>query len=236
MIPKVIHYCWFGGNPLPKSAIKCIESWRKHMPDYEIKRWDENNFNVHEISYTREAYKNKLFAFVSDYARFWILEREGGIYLDTDVEMIKPLYDIVSMGSYMGIEQGNNVAPGLGLACVAHEAFIKEMVNHYKGLSFYRPDGSINYDTVVYHTTQKLFGKGWTGKESCIAGFNIYPSEYFCPKDYETGELRITPSTYTIHHYSATWITPKQMLYRKIKRIFGSRFASFCSTLFKKIR
>lgn len=206
------------------------------MPDYEIKRWDESNFDVNAIPYTREAYKNKLYAFVSDYARFWLLEKEGGIYLDTDVEIIKPLHEIVAKGAYMGIEQGRSVNPGLGMACVAHEPFIKEIIELYKGLDFYRADGSVNYDTVVFHITRLLETKGWTGKESYIAGFNIYPSEYFCPLDYETGKLKITSSTYTIHHYSATWITPRQMLYRRIKRVFGNRFASFCSTIFKKIR
>ena len=104
MIPKVIHYCWFGRNPLPESAVKCINSWRKHFPDYEIKEWNEDNFDVNIIPYTKEAYEAKKYAFVSDYARMWILYHFGGLYFDTDVEVIKPMDDIVKRGPFMGIE------------------------------------------------------------------------------------------------------------------------------------
>lgn len=108
MIPKVIHYCWFGGNPLPDSAKKCISSWRKYLPDYEIKEWNERNFDVKSIPYTREAYRLKKFAFVSDYARMWILYHYGGIYFDTDVEVIKPFNDIIQRGNFMGFEAQHN--------------------------------------------------------------------------------------------------------------------------------
>lgn len=236
MIPKTIHYCWFGGKPLPKSALECIESWHKYMPDYEIKRWDESNFDVNATAYTREAYKNQLYAFVSDYARFLILEQEGGIYLDTDVEMIKPLYDILSNGAYLGIEKDCEINPGLGLACMSHMPFVKKMVDFYNSLSFYKEDESINYNTVVFYTTNLLRESGWNGRDSKFAEFNIYPREYFCPLDYESGKLNITNNTYTIHHYSATWITPQQKLYRRIKNIFGLKFASACSSLYKMFK
>ena len=104
MIPKIIHYCWFGGKPLPKSAIKCIKSWRKFFPDYEIKEWNESNFDVNMMTYTREAYAAQKYAFVSDVARFWILYREGGVYFDTDVEVIAPMNDIIESGPFMGVE------------------------------------------------------------------------------------------------------------------------------------
>ena len=121
MIPKVIHYCWFGRNPLPSLAIKCIESWRKYLPDYEIKEWNEDNFDVNIIPYTQEAYQVGKYAFVSDYARFWILYKYGGLYFDTDVEVIKPMDDIIARGPFMGCEKDvsdtsvASVAPGLGL-------------------------------------------------------------------------------------------------------------------------
>ena len=111
MIPKVIHYCWFGRNPLPESAVKCIDSWRKFMPDYEIKEWNEDNFDVNAIPYTAEAYQMKKYAFVSDYARFWILYQYGGLYFDTDVELIKPIDDIVEKGPFMGIEETCKIIP-----------------------------------------------------------------------------------------------------------------------------
>ena len=124
MIPKIIHYCWFGRNPLPELALKCIASWKKYMPDYEIKEWNEDNFDVNIIPYTAEAYAQKKYAFVSDYARFWILYRYGGIYFDTDVEVIRPIDDIIARGNFMGFETDPNpkkgdasegrVAPGRG--------------------------------------------------------------------------------------------------------------------------
>lgn len=125
MIPKIIHYCWFGRNPLPELAQKCIASWKKYLPDYEIKEWNEDNFDVNIIPYTAEAYAQKKYAFVSDYARFWILHKYGGIYFDTDVEVIRPIDDIIARGNFMGFETDPNpakgdasegsVAPGLGL-------------------------------------------------------------------------------------------------------------------------
>ena len=124
MIPKVIHYCWFGGNPLPPLALKCIESWKTFLPGYEIKEWNESNFDVNSIAYTREAYEARKYAFVSDYARFHILYHHGGLYFDTDVELIRPIDDIVARGAFMGCEceakpgaTAPAVAPGLGLGC-----------------------------------------------------------------------------------------------------------------------
>ena len=117
MIPKIIHYCWFGGNPLPEDAKKYIESWRKYCPGYEIKEWNESNFDINCCDYVREAYEAKKWAFVSDYARFYILYQYGGLYFDTDVEMIRPLFSILQKGSFMGMEVNSPacVAPGLSL-------------------------------------------------------------------------------------------------------------------------
>ena len=116
MIPKIIHYCWFGGNPLPASALKCIESWRKYCPDYEIKEWNESNYDVNKIRYSSQAYQAKKYAFVSDYARFDILYQWGGLYFDTDVEVIRPIDDILAKGAFLGLETSETVNPGLGMA------------------------------------------------------------------------------------------------------------------------
>lgn len=230
MIPKVIHYCWFGGNPLPKSAQKCIASWRKYLPDYEIKEWNESNFDVNIIPYTAEAYKAKKYAFVSDYARFWILYKYGGLYFDTDVEVIKNMDDIIAKGPFMGCENEAKagatpaqlgVAPGLGLGVNPDLGLCGEILEIYKDKHYILPDGSFSTDTVVTITTEFLckYGMKNTDKVQEIAGVFIYPKEYFCPKDYVTGELKITKNSYCIHWYTASWASPYGRFKHKLKRI-----------------
>lgn len=230
MIPKVIHYCWFGGNPLPKSAQKCIASWKKYLPDYEIKEWNESNFDVNVIPYTAEAYKSKKYAFVSDYARFWILYKYGGLYFDTDVEVIKNMDDIIAKGPFMGCENEAKagampaqlgVAPGLGLGVNPGLGLYGEILDIYKDKHYILPDGSFSTDTVVTITTEFLckYGMKNTDKVQEIAGVFIYPKEYFCPKDYVTGELKITKNSYCIHWYTASWVSPYGRFKHKLKRI-----------------
>lgn len=230
MIPKVIHYCWFGGNPLPKSAQKCIASWRKYLPDYEIKEWNESNFDVNIIPYTAEAYKAKKYAFVSDYARFWILYKYGGLYFDTDVEVIKNMDDIIAKGPFVGCENEAKagatpaqlgVAPGLGLGVNPGLGLCGEILEIYKDKHYILPDGSFSTDTVVTITTEFLckYGMKNTDKVQEIAGVFIYPKEYFCPKDYVTGELKITKNSYCIHWYTASWASPYGRFKHKLKRI-----------------
>lgn len=213
MIPKIIHYCWFGRNPLPVSAIKCIDSWKKFFPDYDIKEWNEDNFDVNIIPYTAEAYKAKKYAFVSDYARFWILYRYGGLYFDTDVEAIKPMDDIVERGPFMGIEVEANeintpkVAPGLGLGVQPGHGLYKEILDYYSPLHFLKDDGTFNQVTVVNHVTKVLEKNGLrpTNDIQEVAGVWIYPRDYFNPLDDLTGRLVTTNNTRTIHWYTRTW-------------------------------
>jgi hypothetical protein len=238
MIPKVIHYCWFGHNPLPDLAVRCIESWRKFLPDYEVKEWNEENFDVNAITYTREAYAEKKYAFVSDYARFWILYNYGGLYFDTDVEIIKPLDEIVNRGAFMGCEQdykllangsvvpGTGVAvnPGLGIGAEPGMAVYKEILDQYATFHFLYADGSQNQKTVVAYTTELLVTKGLEVKNEiqCVDGIYIYPKAYFGPKDYITNELNVNEKTVTIHHYNASWRdqTILGSLYEMIKNGF----------------
>lgn len=217
MIPKVIHYCWFGGNPLPKSALKCIASWRKYLPDYEIKEWNESNFDVNIIPYTAEAYKAKKYAFVSDYARFWILYKYGGLYFDTDVEVVKNMDDIIAKGPFMGCENEAKagatpaqlgVAPGLGLGVNPGLGLYGEILDIYKDKHYILPDGTYSRETVVTITTDLLCKYGLKNISDIqeVAGVLIYPKEYFCPKDYATGRLDLTANTASIHHYDASWL------------------------------
>lgn len=232
MIPKVIHYCWFGGKPLPTSAVKCIKSWQKFLPDYELKEWNESNFDVNIIPYTSEAYRLKKYAFVSDYARFWILYRYGGLYFDTDVEVIKPLDDIIDKGPFMGCENSPKkgatmigVAPGLGLGVNPGLGLYKELLDHYSGLSFIAEQEKDSQMTIVTYTTEVLCKHGLKNSDDIqfVSGIYVYPKEYFCPKDYYTDELTITPNTRTIHHYSATWKSKGDKFKFKVQKILGNR-------------
>lgn len=245
MIPKKIHYCWFGRNPLPESAQKCIASWRKYLPDYEIIEWNEDNFDVNSIPYTRQAYEAKKYAFVSDYARFKILYEQGGLYFDTDVEVIRPLDDIVAKGPFMGFEIDpcperpyGAVAPGLCLGAESEMPLFKEILNYYGKLSFLCPDGSYNTtDAVVNITTRELKRAGLGDRAGIqkVADVTIYPAEYFNPFDDITGILHKTKNTYTIHWFSKSWldVSPLRMkLSRLLHRIFG---VNFFSSIRKKI-
>lgn len=210
MIPKVIHYCWFGKNPLPKSANKCIESWKKFFPDYEIKEWNEGNFDITMIPYTKEAYRAKKFAFVSDYARFWILYHYGGIYFDTDVEVIKDFSSILTNGAFLGWEKGvylTGVNPGLGMACEAGNIILHELLALYNKMSFDVEYAKEDRKTITEYTFDVLtrFGLKKENILQQIQGFSVYPSEYFCPVDVVTKRLHITNSTYSIHNYNASW-------------------------------
>lgn len=227
MIPKIIHYCWFGRNPLPKSARKCIISWEKYFPDYEIKEWNEDNFDVNSIPYTREAYERKKYAFVSDYARFHILYHYGGLYFDTDVEVIRPMTDVVEHGAFMGMELLYGVNPGLGLGTEPLCEFYKEVVLYYERLHYIDNYGDPFPGTVVSHTTHLLQQHGLVLKNELqqVAGIWIYPNDYFNPLDDATGRLYITPNTRSIHWYAKTWCDnygPVRIwVTRWVHRIFG---------------
>ena len=218
MIPKIIHYCWFGRNPLPELAQKCIASWKKYLPDYEIKEWNENNFDVNIIPYTAEAYQAKKYAFVSDYARFWILYQYGGIYFDTDVEVIRPIDDIVERGNFMGFETDPkpqlkedaseaSVNPGLGMGVAPGLGIIKKMLDFYEGKHFVHEAVMRNQITVVHIATEVLRKAGLKQQQGIqqVDDMWIYPAEYFCPINLKTGRIHVRPNTRTIHHYAGTW-------------------------------
>lgn len=251
IIPKVIHYCWFGGNPLPKEALDCIASWKKFLPDYEIKEWNESNFDVNCCPYVKGAYEQKKYAFVSDYARFQVLYDEGGIYFDVDVEVIRNMDHIIEKGSFMGFEKslathGENstgvlgVAAGLGIGSVAKQPFFQEVLN------FYREKDSFNMNdgTVVTYITE-LFAKHGLKNEHRIqqvAGFTIYPADYFCPMDFTTGLIELTENTVSIHHYSCSWIDKTLLFYRlhiiknKMIKIFGPKFVFGAIDIWNKLK
>lgn len=244
MIPKVIHYCWFGRNPLPELAVKCIASWKKFLPDYEIKEWNEDNFDVNIIPYTAEAYQARKYAFVSDYARFWVLYHYGGLYFDTDVEVIRPMDDIIARGPFMGCENNAsntsvaNVAPGLGLGVNPGLGLYKEILDIYKNLHFLVENGALNLRTVVDYTTELLSKHGLrsTNEIQECAGIWIYPKDYFCPIDYETNKWIETLNTRTVHHYAASWYDGKQRFYHIVKNKFGTKIANICLSFYQRLK
>lgn len=216
VIPKVIHYCWFGGKPLPELAKKCIASWRTYLPDYEIKEWNEQNFNVFQCMYSAEAYRLKRYAHVSDYARFWILYHYGGIYFDIDVEVIRPLDDIISKGVFLGFEciegtrydnPNGNINPGMGVGVYQGHPFFAKAVDYYEHIHYVRWNG-MDTGNVTHHTTRLLDYDHKQLLEGGVVSVNellIYPEEYFCPINCYTNEKHITGNTRTIHHFMASW-------------------------------
>ena len=231
MIPKKIHYCWFGGNPLPDDALRCIESWKKFCPDYEIKEWNESNFDLDCCPYVREAYDSRKFAFVSDVARLYALYTEGGIYMDTDVEVLKSLDDFLKYDGVSGFESSTQIATGLMASRDLHP-LVKEWLDEYKGIHFEREDGSLDLTTNVTRITNSCLRYGFVpdGTLQTVRDFTFFPSEYFCPKDCSTGKINITENTVAIHHFAGSWVEPyyKELNLRlsSIRRRFGTNFFS----------
>lgn len=219
-IPHIIHYIWFGGAPKSELIERCIKSWREKLPDWEIKEWNESDFDMESCTYMKQAYENKRYAFASDYARFAVLYEHGGIYLDTDVEVLKSFPDeMLEETGFAGVESNSKIAPGLVFACEPENELVKEILDLYRGEKFILKDGSQNTVTVVEYVTRIFKKHGFVvdGSEQTIKGFHVYPCEYFCAYDFITREFTITEKTVCIHHYVGTWLTPKDKIARKLK-------------------
>lgn len=225
-IPKIIHFCWFGKSPLPELAQKCIASWKKFLPGYEIKEWNEENYDVRKIPYIAQAYDAKKYAFVSDYARFDILYQYGGLYFDTDVEVIKTLDEILKCGAFAGIERAGSLAAGLGLASPAASPIYKEILDSYKNSSFIKDGGSMDLTTVVTRVSGIFKKHGFSDKNEIqeVEGIKVYPSEYFCPKNPDTGIISITENSYTIHHFTGSWTSVAQQKYDSLRKKIYLKF------------
>ena len=222
-IPKVIHYCWFGNGKIPKITEKCIKSWKKYCPDYEIICWTEENFDININRYMKEAYEAKKWAFVSDYARLKILYNEGGIYLDTDVELIKPIDELIKNEGFMGFDEKGIVATGLGFACEKGNELIGEFLKDYENIGFIKNSGEYDLTPCPDRNTDTLkrLGMDVNNHNQIFMGIRFLPREYLCPVDYNTGQKKITKNTYSIHHYCASWTSKKTKRTTFIKRIIG---------------
>lgn len=212
MIPKKIHYCWFGENSLPDLAKKCIESWKKYCPDYEIIEWNESNYDVRKNLYMEEAYEAEKWAFVSDYARLDIIYNYGGIYLDTDVELLKKLDDLLNYPVFLATEKIGLVATGLIFGAEPKNESILMMLNEYKDAHFKIEDKVYDLLPCPKRNTKPFLKIGLkkTKEIQNLGKVIIFPPEYFCPMDNETKEVNITLNTYSIHHYGASWISQNE--------------------------
>lgn len=209
MIPKTIHYCWFGRNPKPKLARKCIRSWKKHCPDYSIIEWNEDNFDISTCPlYVRQAYEAKKWAFVTDYVRLKVVYEHGGIYLDTDVETVRSFDELLKEHAFFGFEYGEYVNTGLGFGAEKGNPIVGEMMDDYEDMPFVRPDGSFDETTCPIRNSETLLKRGLKQDDSkqLIDGCLILPSEYLCPYDGRSRELNATKKTLSIHWYSASWV------------------------------
>lgn len=211
-IPKIIHYCWFGGAPLPDRLIRCIESWRKFCPDYKIIRWDESNFDYHKYQYTEQAYQAKKWAFVSDVARLDVVYEYGGFYLDTDVELIKSLDALTKEKAFMGFEKGRLVNTGLGFGSEKGNPAIKANLNEYLNKTFLRLDGSFDLTACPVVTTKCLESFGLQRRDVLqdLGVIKIFPTEYFAPMLLVGDHAEILSNTFSIHHYQGSWTTEKE--------------------------
>lgn len=226
MIPKIIHYCWFGGNPKPKMAEKCIESWKKYCPDWQIIEWNEQNFDVNRNGYTKMCIEQRKFAFLSDYVRLFVVAEHGGVYFDTDVEVIRNLEPLLENEAFFGFETPEFVASGLGFGSVAHGTAVEAMLREYDVL-LDGTKGVIGCPRLNTAALEKL-GLVRDGSMQTVAGAKILPIEYLNPYESNTGRLNKTRNTYSIHWYSASWMSWKKRLRAAITKPFHRIFGVDC--------
>lgn len=228
MIPKTIHYCWFGHGDMPEQAQRCIASWHEHMPDYEFKHWSEDNFDLGMNAYAKEAYEARKFAFVSDYVRLWALEREGGIYLDTDVEVFKPFDDLLGYHAFAGFEGSKHLPVGTCvMASEAHGIWVSEQLEAYRGRHFVKADGTPDMTTNVQFITARMCEDGFApnGVEKDYKDLHVFPVEYFSPR-HTTGEYLRTDNTYCDHLGLGTWDDKQRGLKARVAKLVGPKAAA----------
>lgn len=224
MIPKTIHYCWFGNKEKPTTVKKYIENWELYYPDFTIKEWNESNFNVNTMPFVKEAYQKEKYAFVSDVARIYALITEGGIYFDTDVLVLKKFPDeLLSKPSFIGFEDDSKVGTVI-IASEANHPFWVEFFNYYQKQHFILDNNILNMTPNVDILTNILIKRGLccTNTHQIIEKIYIYPKDYFSPKSYLTGKIKKTINTYTIHDFAGTWLPQSPWYVRIEKKVWNS--------------
>jgi len=241
MIPKIIHYCWFGRGELPDLVKKCVNSWQLYLPEYKLQLWNEDNFDLEMYPYAIEAYKERKFAFVTDVCRLYVLKEYGGVYLDTDVEILKPIDNFLDKHeAFSGFEDNNYVPTGM-MASVKNGEWVTDLLSMYENKSFYLSDGSLDLIPNTETITDFMKDKGIVLNNSYqeIPGYcAFYSSEYFCPKSWKTMETKITINTYCIHHFAGSWLPSerKQKLYDFLCKVIGLRNVRKLAGLYRKLK
>ena len=241
MIPKIIHYCWFGKGEKPELVLNCLASWEKYLPDYRIVEWNEENFNVNSYQYSAAAYRERKFAFVSDVCRLYALKNMGGIYLDTDVELLKPL-DEAMLGNlaFTGFEDNLLLSSAI-MGSIRDGSWINDLLTYYDNRSFYLTNGKP--DTMPNTESITAFMKAEKGLQlnnsfQQLDGYcTIYPSEFFSPKSWKTLKLKITANTYCIHHFAASWISDADysLMGKLSNQLLGKRLSDSLSRIYRKL-
>lgn len=236
MIPKKIHYCWFGNKSKPSDVMKCIESWKQKCPDYEIIEWNESNYDVTKNSFLKSAYESKQWAFVSDYARLDIVNEYGGIYLDTDVELLKNLDFLLKYDCYFGIQQSDlSIATGLGFGAISHHRAISEMLKQYDSISFDINNLQLIACPILNTKAMEMFGYKKENISQIVCDAIVFPCLYFDPLAPGTDKSLVCSRTVSIHHYSASWTSVENRLKRKIYRKIGLENIIKIKVFLKKI-
>ena len=213
-IPKIIHYCWFGNTSKSELALKCIESWKKHATDFQIVEWNESNYDVTKNRYMFQAYQNGMYAFVSDYARLDIIYKNGGIYLDVDVEMIKPIDELLDNEVFFGCDDDKYVATGLGFGAVKNNNHIKNIMSLYDNIDFVDKNNNFDTTSCPYRQTPYFENLGFKISNTIqkIDNITIYPKDYFCPKNSNTHKINVTNNTLLIHHFDGSWLMKEERI------------------------
>lgn len=241
MIPKIIHFCWLSGDKYPDKIIYCIRSWKKKLPDYEIRLWDLSRFDINSSIWCKEAYEAGKYAFATDYIRCYALYTEGGIYLDSDVEVLKSFDDLLHLPYFIGEEQGTNIEPAV-IGCEKGWRFMKEMLDYYENRHFVIDNGfdmktlpiimsnmiNCRYNYIRIKNKSEFIEKG--------DSFCVFPPLYFSPKYPNSFKYSVTPSTYAVHHFAASWYSREQKIFRLVRKLFGYKIAHCCSVFVKKMK
>ena len=237
MIPKIIHYCWFGRGTMPELAVKCIESWRKYLPEYELHLWNEDNFDINYNKFVKEAYHNKKYAFVTDVVRLYALYNYGGIYMDTDVEVLKPLDEFLKYPAFSGFEVEEAIPTGI-MGAEKGSTWAKRELEYYDNISFIRSNGAFNTKPNVQIITEHAMAHGLipNGKFQIVNDeIAIFPKDYFCPKSYVDGRINLTENSYTIHHFAGSW-NNEDKLSVNLKKILGELWGTRAYKMYNLIR